>query len=423
MRVFARLLVRPETAGLFGIIALRQVSGAALPVVLVVATADVRGFALAALVQAVRVAAFTFTTPLRARLVDRFGRARVIIPQTVIVNISLIAFAVFSVDTRIPIPLIFVACVIYALSTPAMNPVIRTEWKNLGRSPKEVKALHAADSILEEAGFLAGPVLASVAMLIWGPVPALYVAVGLAVLGTLVVFLPQHVRTALRQPVPARTVTGDRLTTSGRLGRIVRTVVGPIATIELQRIVLPLILMGTALGVLGILIPLISTQAGDIAYSGFLFGAISLGGLIGAFTYGSIRTDAPLTRRHGALTVFFGVPLVFAFVAQNVWALGILLVVAGLAVTPLYINAYLMMDEDLPEAVLHEANTWVPVGNNLGYTIGILIAGALADGGTAALAMCLSIVASAAVAYGIVTAIARGRRSDATTARPSQAES
>jgi hypothetical protein len=41
-----------------------------------------------------------------------------------------------------------------------------------------------------------------------------------------------------------------------------------------------------------------------------------------------------------------------------------LLVVAGLAVTPLYVNAYLMMDAGIPDHMIREVNTWVPVGNN-----------------------------------------------------------
>jgi hypothetical protein len=71
------------------------------------------------------------------------------------------------------------------------------------------------------------------------------------------------------------------------------------------------------------------------------------------------------------------VPLVFAFLADNPWALGALLTLAGLAVTPLYINAYLMMDAEIPDTAIHEANTWVPVGNNVGYVIGITIAASL----------------------------------------------
>jgi hypothetical protein len=61
--------------------------------------------------------------------------------------------------------------------------------------------------------------------------------------------------------------------------------------------------------------------------------------------------------------------------AHNPWTLALLLALSGTAVTPLYINAYLMMDSDIPPTAIHEANTWVPVGNNLGYLIGISIAG------------------------------------------------
>lgn len=79
--------------------------------------------------------------------------------------------------------------------------------------------------------------------------------------------------------------------------------------------------------------------------------------------------------RHAALGLVFGAPLAFGFLAGNPWALGVLLALGGLAVTPLYINAYLMMDAEIPGEMIHEANTWVPVGNNVGYVVGITVAG------------------------------------------------
>lgn len=102
---------------------------------------------------------------------------------------------------------------------------------------------------------------------------------------------------------------------------------------------------------------------------------ISLGGLIGALSYGSIRLGASLRRRHAILGIIFGAPLILGAWAHSPWQLGVLLGVAGLAVTPLYINAYLMMDADIPRSAIHEANTWVPVGNDVGYIIGLAVAG------------------------------------------------
>lgn|GEM_PF-3958146 len=43
--------------------------------------------------------------------------------------------------------------------------------------------------------------------------------------------------------------------------------------------------------------------------------------------------------------------------------------------TEFYINAYLLMDADIPRSAIHEANTWVPVGNDVGYLIGLAVAG------------------------------------------------
>jgi hypothetical protein len=139
--------------------------------------------------------------------------------------------------------------------------------------------------------------------------------------------------------------------------------------------------MGTSLGVVGILIPLSADEAGAPGAAGFLFGAISLGGLIGALVYGALPMKSPLAVRQASLTLVVGLPLVPILFVHHPISLGAMFVVAGLAVTPLYINSYLMMDDGLPEAVIHEANAWVTVAYNIGYSLGLLVAGALAGSG------------------------------------------
>jgi MFS family permease len=104
-----------------------------------------------------------------------------------------------------------------------------------------------------------------------------------------------------------------------------------------------------------------------------------LGGVIGALAYGAAKVEWALRTRHAALGLVFGAPLLFAVLADSPWSLGVLLTLAGLAVTPLYINSYLMMDAEIPDSVIHEANTWVPVGNNVGYVFGITVAAGLLD--------------------------------------------
>lgn len=367
-----------QALALLGVLALRRVSAAAFPIVLVVATAEVRGFAAAALVQGFRVAALTFTAPLRARLLDRMERSRIVLPQTVLWALALAALVVCSITASLPLWAAAAAAVVMALVSPSLDAVIRTLWRTVGTTEAEVKALHSYDSILEEAGYLVGPFLASILMLGFGPRSALYVVAGAVIAGGVLALLPVAIRSALREP-PVRpeapTADAPVLRRAARIRRGLRTAAGPIATPELLRIVAPLILMGVELGIVGILAPALAARHGDAANAGFVIACISLGGIIGAFTYGSLNLGNSLRRRHAILGVIFGTPLILGALATNPWLLGLLLALAGLAVTPLYINAYLMMDAEIPRSAIHEANTWVPVGNDIGYLIGLAVAG------------------------------------------------
>jgi MFS family permease len=369
------MLANRRAVSLLGCLCVQRVAKAAFPVVLVVQSVTVRGYAAAALIQGVYVAVGTFSAPLRGRLLDRVGRHRVIVPQTLLVSFLLIGFTMALANRSTPLALLLVAAVGAAAASPSTDAAIRTLWRTIGTDEHQVKALHAWDSILEEVGFLVGPALASVLMLTAGQTTALYGIVTATICGGGLVLLSRELRSALRTrpSEPSAPIT----VRPARARRVLRTLVGPIASRELQRIVLPLILMGSVFGVVGLLAPALCAAHGRSEDAGFLLAAISLGGVIGALGYGALKLRWSLHTRHAALGLVFSVPLLFALLADNPWALGILLVIVGLAVTPLYINAYLMMDADIPDAAIHEANTWVPVGNNVGYITGITIAASL----------------------------------------------
>lgn len=291
--------------------------------------------------------------------------------------------------------------IVFALTSPAVDAVVRTLWRDIGDGEEQVKALHAYDSILEETGFLAGPALASVLMLLTDPSSAMLISTGLLATGYFLVLLSSQVRSALRprnRPLAKPPATRP----GGRLRRVARTLAGPIASRELQRIVAPLIVMGTVFGAVGITAPALTAAYGNSAYTGFVLAAISLGGTIGALVYSSVQIRASLRIRHAALGVVFACPMLLAFTAVNPWLLGGLLALSGLAVAPLYINAYLMMDSEIPDDVIHEANTWVPAGNNVGYMLGLTIGAALLEKWDAsAVLVTISVVAAALLTHSL----------------------
>ncbi|MFT4217243.1 MAG: MFS transporter [Micropruina sp.] len=358
---------------------LRQVSGAAFPLALFLAATDTRGLASAAVVQAVRVAVATLTTPLRARLVDRFGRRRVILPQTVVSIATLSLFTLTLLNTGFSLIVPIAAIAVQAVAAPPMDAVLRSEWKTIGRDPEEVKALHALDSIVEEIGYLLGPTLVSVLILAGGTSLAFQTCAAIVVFSAIIILLPRSMRRALTlgSSVDSGHAVEARPGGSRMMRRLI-TLAGPIATKELRRIVLPLLLMGMLFGMMGIVIPLSSGQPETTPVTALLFGAISLGGVIGGVGYASLKLRSSFTRRQAALTLIVGLPLIPLVIDHGPLTLGLMLVLSGLAVTPLFINSYLMLDADLPQHVIHEANAWVPVAYNVGYTVGISAAGAAA---------------------------------------------
>jgi MFS family permease len=389
---------------LLGCLSLQRLAVAALPVVLVVAAADLRGYAAAASIQGLRVVTNTASAPFRARLLDRVGRDRVIVPQTVLAAVLLLLLATTLTATSVPLPLVLAVTVASSLASPSMDAVIRTVWRTLGANDQQVEALHSYDSILEELGYLAGPAGASVLILALGQRPAVFTVIVALAAGWALALSSGQVRSALR-PRPTAGATGSPSPAGptrppNRLTRALRTLAGPIAIRELRRIVAPLILMGTVFGIVGILAPALAAEQGHIGAAGFILAAISLGGVIGALAYSTVRIAAPLRIRQAALGVLFGAPLTAAFLGDGPWILAVLLAVAGLAVTPLYINSYLMMDAEIPDSSIHEANTWVPVGNNVGYVIGITVAAALLDRTTPSAALAaISVVAAVLVVH------------------------
>lgn len=402
--------LKPQTLALLGVLILRRASGAAFPVAMFIAIAGVRSIGEAALVQGIRVVAYTFTAPLRARLIDRFGRARTVIPQTILSGLALIGFVFLSLAPSIPLIFALVACTVGAIVAPAIDSVVRVMWRDMAADEQDTKRLHASDSIIEEAGFLIGPVLASTLALLTGHKEAFYLITALVILGSAIIFVLPNFRAALKKPLPAAD-PGESTADIGKRSskQWARTLLGPIILPPLQRIVAPLMLMGVALGVLGVLIPMASQAQGDLALSGFAFGAISLGGIIGAFAYAALKLKTTLRNRHAALLLLFACPLVATLFSTDLWVIAVTLIFSGLAVTPLYINAYLMMDQDLPKGMQHEANTWVPVGNDVGYSIGIAAAGLLAHGADSlpTLGLLLGISAVLAAAYGLVQLLSR----------------
>ncbi|TDC04831.1 MFS transporter [Nonomuraea longispora] len=372
------VIARPASATLLTSLVVGRLAGAAFPIAFVVSLANTRGYAAAAILQGIMVFALASTAPLRARVLDKFTVRRTIIPQSLLYLLLFAGLVATARQPEAPNWLVGVLALLSAISAPALDTAVRVSWRKMARNEEEVKSLHVLDSITEEAGFLLGPVLASILMLTAGVENGLLATAILISLSNLLTILTPVVRRELLAEVPpAETSSPDHVGLADGTWhrRLLATILGPITRSDLRETVLPVVVTGISFGLLAIAIPNIAAAGGNIAASGFLTATISAGGLIGGLVYGALKLKGSLWRRQAKLALLFGSPLALLPLADSPWFIGGILLISGLAVTPLYINSYLLIDKEIPADVRHEANSWVAVGNDLGYTVGIAVGG------------------------------------------------
>ncbi|MFE7113485.1 MFS transporter [Streptomyces sp. NPDC057575] len=363
-----RQLARPPVRGLLTLALLARTTAAVLPITLLLALAQSHGYAHAALVSGGYTLVLAFCAPLRGRLLDRYGAHRMLTLMGAATAV-LLGLVACSVEFRWPwwttLPLVIAA----TLSSPPLNAALRSSWRRLTADDAQLKAVHSADSVLEEAGFVLAPLTAGAAITLLGPRHA-YETAAAAFIAVTALYLAAARRHHLgtTRPTPATAPT-----------RRARRWLGPLTTPGTPTILLPLLVMGCIFGGTGILVPAYTQNQHATAWLGPLLAAMSTGGVIGGILYATIDWKAGLWRKYQLLTLGFTLPTTLLFLARPLWLLAALLLVAGLFVTPLFINAFLLIDATANDDTRIEANAWVGASTDITGGITAVTIGALAQ--------------------------------------------
>ncbi|WP_329212285.1 MFS transporter [Streptomyces sp. NBC_01708] len=348
-----------------------RTTAAALPIALLLALADRYGYARAALVGGSTTLVLALMVPLRGRLLDRAGH-RHALPAMGACAMILTATAAISVATRWPWWTTLLLVLAANMSSPPLNAALRSSWRRLVTSPQDLKAVHSADSILEEAGFVAAPLTAGALIAFLGPVTAYETAAAifLLVIALYLTAARTYGLTPTKAPTaPVRTGTAQRA----------HRWLGPLAQPRIVMIMLPLLVMGCLFGGMGIYVPAYNQHEHTTSLIGPLLAATSAGGVIGGLLYAALPTNRlPLWTLYRLLTAGFALPGCFLLLARPPWALGALLLLSGLFVTPLFISAFLLVDARATDDVRTEANTWIGASTDVSNGITATVIGALA---------------------------------------------
>jgi MFS family permease len=321
----------------------------------------VRGTGHSYAVAGVTVGAFAFanaaSAPPQGRLVDRFGRARVLPPFALLQAIVLIAFVLAS-NGHAGDPVLVVLAGLAGALMPPVSPTARALMREVFPDPVIRDTAYALDSVVQEVVWISGPLLVSLVVEVTSPSVAVLMLAVVCVTGTLV-----FVRSPLARGSGTRAAHEPRQAV--------------LANAELRILMAPVALMGVGLGAIEVGLPSLALHAGSRAASGLLLAMWSLGSMTGGLWYGARIWHSSITSRYRVLflvAVAFSAPLIIARTIPE-GVIGAFL--AGLAIAPVFSCQYSLVGRAATAGAETEAFTWVSAALVGGLAFGSAIGGAL----------------------------------------------
>ena len=322
--------------------------------------------------------------PLLGRLVDRFGRARVLLPFAcgqACVYVLLVVAA--RADAGVVV-LVVLSSLCGAL-LPPIAPAVRALLREVFDDQEVLDTAYALESILQETVWISGPLIVALVIAVTSPEAAVAMLGGVCIVGTSLF---------LRSPAV-------RSSSSSHGSEYER--VPALSSPELRALLGPVALMGTALGAIEVGLPSLALHAGSRPASGLLLALWSVGSMIGGIWYGGRVWRAPLVTRYQLLLVMLLVCTVPLIAARTIPAGIVGSVLAGLAIAPVFSCQYALVGRAVTRGSETEAFTWVSAALIGGLAAGSAIGGAvIGPGGVGApfVISCLASLLAAVIAVG-----------------------
>jgi MFS family permease len=324
--------------------------------------------------------------PLLARLADRYGQRRVLLPASALTVTALLVLALL-LKTGAPEWSLVPPTFAVGFSYVSVGSLVRARWSLVLGGRPELSTAFSVESVLDEVIFVVGPLLATVLATQADPVDVLYVSAALIGLGT--VWLA-----AQRATEPPPHPLGEPRHPSALRQRGIVLLAAAAAA------------MGALFASAELSMVAFCGQHGHRAASGVVLALFAAGSAAAGLLYGSRRWRADLLDRYRLQALVFAIAPVLFLLATNIGVLAACAFVIGLAVSPTLITAFSLVERLVPARALTEGLAWLLTGLNLGYGTGSAVVGRIADAHGARTAFLVA-VAAALVMGGLSVALHR----------------
>lgn len=317
-------------------------------------------YGLAGQVTGVYVAVQAFATPQLAKLVDRFGQSRVMVPAVCFSLISITGLVTAAIAHTPPWVMMIAAAAI-GLTMGSIGALVRARWTAILTDANQLHTAYALESSLDEVVFIIGPVAATLLATSIHPAAGVITPMIALVIGSVWFFSQKSTEPPLRGKLPHQ----DK----GAL--LLRPGMAPLCGVFVG--------LGFIFGAIDVSVIAFATEVGRRDLSGAALAAIGVGSFIGGIAFGMRSWSMPLWKRFtlASLVLAAGVST-FMFV-HNLLTLAIVAGFVGLVVGPTFITGTSIAQIIAPKTRLVEALSWISTSLNLGVASGSWLAGIRID--------------------------------------------
>lgn len=373
--------LRFTLAGLIGRLPLPMVG---LGIVLMV-SALYGSYGKAGAVAAAFVVAQALCSPQLAKLVDRFGQARVMRPSLAVACLSTSGLIVAAI-LRAPDLVLYATAALGGATIGSIGALVRARWNLVVSAPRQLHTAYSLESALDELTFVGGPVIATVLATSVTPWSALVVPIVAAAVGGYWLLAQRAT-----EPPPS-----GRPTRTGRGA----TLLSP-AFVALLVIFLA---VGVVLGGIDVAVVAFADERNVPSLAGPVLAAVALGSFLAALGYGSRTWNSPLLLRLAAGIAALAVGTAGLLFVDTILTLTVVGFLTGFAIAPTLVNGNSLVQLLVSPQRITEGFTWLTAAIGVGVSVGASVAGALIDryaspggfamvAGAAAVALCVGLLA------------------------------
>jgi MFS family permease len=340
-------------------------------------------YAAAGAVSGVYFVATAAGAPVSGRLVDRRGQARILFSRALIFPALLIGVCVLALADA-PLALVGAAAAATGALMPPVGASLRALWPRLFADPELRAAAYALEASLQEITFIVGPLLVALLTAAVSPVLALAVAAAVGGVGTLLIAAAQPVRAWRPDERHAGSILG------ALESRGVLTLVGLC------------LCLGAGFGGTEVGFPAFAEDHGGPELGSIPLSLFAAGSLVGGLVAGARVTMPPLQLLRVS-TLLLAVGLALPLLGWSLPSMAVLAFVAGLAIAPVVMSAYGLVDAVAARGTAAEAFSWLTTAVFVGFSGGMALGGTLIDAYGPKASFVLAI---AAASVGVVLAAA-----------------